>query len=207
MSSSGFPFLSAKAMTIAGIEDVVVLRVSFTGECGYEMYLPGNRHPALFEAILREGARLGLGLVGTRSLMHTRLEKSFPTWGLEISPDYTALDCNLMTHVRPDKGTFIGRDAVLAYGSRKERFATFTVDAGDCAVWGGEAVFLEGETVGYVSSGGWGPHVEAHVALGYVAPDAYREGGDYAVEVLGQLRAARLHGLPLYDPDGTRMRA
>ena len=49
--------------------------------------------------------------------------------------------------------------------------------------------------------------VGKHIALGYVPPDVYREGGDYAVEILGQLRPAQLCPAPLYDPDGARMRS
>jgi dimethylglycine dehydrogenase len=68
-------------------------------------------------------------------------------------------------------------------------------------------VFLDNEPVGYVTSGGFGPACGQHIALGYVNCDAYRPGGQYAVEVLGQLRAAELHSEPLYDPTGSRMRA
>ena len=206
MDTASFRFLSADTMRIGGIEDVMTFRVSFTGECGYEMYLPYNRQSDLFELLRHEGADLGLGLVGTRSLMHTRLEKSFRAWGLELSSDYTAQDCNMMAHVKPDKGEFIGRDAVLAYSAQQEKFATFTVDAGDCAIWGDEAIYLGREPVGYVSSGGWGPQTEQHIALGYVKTDAYRDGGEYAVEILGSLRPAQLHTKPLYDAAGGRMK-
>jgi len=70
------------------------------------------------------------------------------------------------------------------------KFATYTVDAGDCAVWGG-----------------LGPPCKQHIALGDVNCDAYRPGGQYAVEVLGQLVAAQLQTEPLYDPTGANMRA
>ena len=207
MDTANFRFMSADTMDIAGIADVMVFRISFTGESGYELYLPKDRQLALFDRLRSEGADLGLGLVGTRSLMHTRLEKSFPAWGLELSPDYTAQDCNMMAHVKPDKGDFIGREAVLNYGPKQECFATFTVDARNCAIWGDEAIYLDGEPVGYVSSGGWGPEVEQHIALGYLRPDACHAGGAYAVEILGDLHAAELQVEPLYDLAGSRMRA
>jgi dimethylglycine dehydrogenase len=192
---------------IAGVEGVSTLRVSYTGETGYEMYLPRADQPRLFDALRREGAAHGLSLVGLRCLMMLRLEKSFAAWGAELTSDYFAHECGMMHHVKPDKGDFIGRDAVLAYGAARERPVTLTVEAGDCAIWGDEAVFLDGEAVGYVSSGGWGPVVAQHIALGYVRPDAWQPGGNYSVEVLGQLRSAKLHAAPLYDPTGARMRA
>lgn len=79
--------------------------------------------------------------------------------------------------------------------------------AGGCAVWGDEVNFVDNEPVGYVTSGGFGPICEQHIALGQVNCDAYRPGGQYAVEVLGQLVAAELQTQPLYDPTGAKMRA
>jgi len=87
------------------------------------------------------------------------------------------------------------------------KFATFTVNAGDCAVWGDEAILLDNQPVGYVTWDGLGPACKQHIALGYVNCDAYRPGGQYAVEVLGQLVAAQLQTEPLYDPTGANMRA
>ena len=206
MDNTSFPFMSAAEMSIGDIDQVLVLRVSFTGETGYEMYLPMERQLALFDLLRHEGAGLGVGLVGTRCLMQTRLEKSFPAWALELSADYTAAEADMARFVKPDKGDFVGRDAFLNAPAAREKFATLVVDAGDCAIWGDEAIFLDGEPVGYVTSGGFGPHCEQHIALGYVNCDAYRPGGQYAVEILGQLRPAELQSEVLYDPSGSRMR-
>ena len=207
MDSENFPFMSVAEMTLGGIENVKVMRVSFTGELGYEMYLPMEQQLALFDLLRREGESFGLGLVGTRCLMHTRLEKSFPSWGLELTSDYTAVEADMDQFVKPDKGDFIGRDAFLNYGPPREKYLTLSVDAGDCAIWGDEAIFLDGEPVGYVSSGGYGPAVEQHIALGYVRCDAWQPGGKYAVEMFGELRDAELQTEPMYDPSGSRMRA
>ncbi|NKB63650.1 MAG: hypothetical protein GKR95_16555 [Gammaproteobacteria bacterium] len=206
MDNAHFPFMSAAEMALGNIDDVKVMRVSFTGETGYEMYLPKAQQLALFDLLYREGQPLGIGLVGTRSLMQTRLEKSFPAWALELSLDYTAIEADMDRFVKPDKGDFIGRDAFLNSAPPRERFCCFTVDARSLAIWGDEAVFLDGEAVGYITSGGYGPSVEQHIALGYVNYDAYRSGGHYSVEILGQLYDAQLELEPLYDPDGSRMR-
>ena len=207
MDSTNFPFMSAAELKLGDIGRVMVLRVSFTGETGYEMYLPMEHQLALFDLLYREGASLGLGLVGTRALMQTRLEKSFPAWALELSLDYTAIEAGMDRFVKPDKGEFIGRDAFLNYAPPREKYACFTVDAGDCAIWGDEAIFLDGDAAGYVTSGGFGPTSQQHIALGYVNSDAYRPGGQYAVEILGHLRPAELQAEPLYDPTGSKMRA
>lgn len=207
MDTPHFRFMDADRLTLAGIPDVSTLRVSYTGETGYEMYLPKADQPRLFKALRQEGAKHDLALVGLRSLMMLRLEKGFAAWGTELTPDYFAHECGMMHHVKLEKDSFVGRDAAAAYGPARERPVTLTVDAGDFAIWGDEAIFLDGEPVGYVSSGGFGPVVAKHIALGYVRPDAWREGGRYAIEIFGKLRPARLEVRPLYDPDGARMRA
>ena len=206
MNSSAFPFMSAAEMKLGNIDNVKVLRVSFTGETGYEMYLPMNQQLALFDLLTQEGRDLGLGLVGTRSLMQTRLEKSFPAWGLELSLDYTSVEAEMDRFVNLDKADFIGRDAVLAYPNPREKYVTLTVDAGDCAIWGDEAIFLDGKAVGYVTSGGFGPVTETHIALGYIDHEAWQPGGKYEVEVLGKLKPAVLQAEVLYDPSGSKMR-
>ncbi len=68
-------------------------------------------------------------------------------------------------------------------------------------------MFLDGELVGYVTSGGFGPVTGVHIALGYVDIDAWRPDGAYPIEILGDRRAAELQTTPLYDPTGERMRS
>ena len=209
VDTSSFGFMGARVLDIGRVPQVTTLRVSFTGETGYELYCPLDGQPALFEQLKDAGKDLGLRLVGTRALMMTRLEKSFPAWGTELSPDYSASEAGLERFVAFDKEDFVGREAALKLrdGGAREVRATFTVDAGEACVWGDEAIFLDGEWAGYVSSGGYGAQVEKHIALGYVKPEAASGDGDYTIEILGEKRQAQLHAAPLYDPQGGRMRA
>jgi dimethylglycine dehydrogenase len=199
-------FRDAHIVTFDGISNIIALRVSYTGETGYELYLPRTSQPALFDAFSEAGQAYDLGLCGLRSLMMLRLEKNYPAWGSEITSDYYAHECGMMNHVALDKGNFIGRSAVLNHPPARERRIMLTVDAGDLAIWGDEAIFLDGKPVGYVASGGWGPVTCEHIALGYVAADAYQQDGAYAVELFGSLHKAKLHHHALYDPDTDRLR-
>jgi dimethylglycine dehydrogenase len=112
----------------------------------------------------------------------------------------------MMAHVKPEKGDFIGRNAVLNYSPQQEKFVTFTVDIGDCVIWGDEAIFFKEKPIGYVTSGGWGPVTEKHIALGYINIESYNENNDYFIEIMGKMRLAKLSTRPLYDPMGHRMR-
>ena len=208
VDTGAFPFMNNRIMQVAGVPDVTVARISYTGETGYELYCLREHQPALFDALVSAGRAVDLGLVGTRSLMATRLEKFFPAWELELSPDYTIFEAGVQMFAKFDKGEFVGREAAL---TQKDTFlrevrTAFTIDVDGADTWGDEAVFRDGEWVGYVTSGGYGAHVNESIALGYVRPDAVEEGAAFAIEILGDMRPAVLHTRPLYDPSGDRMR-
>ncbi|GBO15176.1 Dimethylglycine dehydrogenase, mitochondrial, partial [Araneus ventricosus] len=76
------PFLSAKAMTVAGIP-TRALRISYTGELGWELYHPAQHTLALYEALLTAGQESGIGDFGTYALNALRIEKGFRMWGAE----------------------------------------------------------------------------------------------------------------------------
>jgi len=73
-------------------------------------------------------------------------------------------------------------------------------------IWGDEAIFFKEKPIGYVTSGGWGPVTEKHIALGYINIESYNENNDYFIEIMGEMRLAKLSTRPLYDPMGHRMR-
>ncbi len=209
VTTEAFPFMTGGRLSLGGVDDVIALRVSFTGECGYEFYCPRADQPALFDLLCTAGESLGLCLTGTRALMMTRLEKSFPAWGTELSPDYTPYEAGVGRFIATGKADFVGKAAALELKDAplRETRVTFTVDAGEACVWGDEAVFKDGQWVGYVSSGGYGATVGEHIALAYVDPQTAVPGPGFTIEILGDQRPAVLHDAPLLDPDGTRMRA
>ncbi len=88
----------------------------------------------------------------------------------------------------------------------RQRLATFEVGADDADAFGSEAIFRDGERVGYVTSGGYGHCVSRSIALGYLNADAVLSDGAYFVEILGEKRPATFARQPLFDPDGRRMR-
>lgn len=209
VGGNAFPFLTARELEVGPCPEAIAVRVSFTGELGYELYMPAEYQRGLFNALLDQGRDLGLRLAGTRALMSLRLEKAFGSWGLEFSPDYTPWSTPLSRFVRLDKDDFIGREAAAeakATDSR-ERFACFTVEADDADATGGEAVFLDDRYAGYVTSGGFGYAAGMSLALGYLKPGMFDGDGRYDIEVVGRRRPARLALEPPVDPKGERMRS
>jgi len=208
VSSAGLPFLSFRPMEVAMLP-AHVGRISFTGELGYEIWIPADCQSALYDAIVAAGADLGLGHFGARTLNSLRLEKSFGNWAREYRPIYAPREAGLDRFVAVDKGEFIGRDALLRDRETplQRRLVTLVVDAADADAIGDEPVWFDGRVAGWVTSGGYGHCVGKSIALGYVAMDAAEPGNACEVEILGDRRPAVVQHPALYDPAGERMRA
>ena len=209
VSNDAFRFFRIREMEV-GPATCIVARVSFTGDLGYEIYMPFNYQIAVFEALREAGADLGLRLIGGRTLNALRLEKSFGGWTREFTPDYTAFESGLDRFVDLKRNDdFIGREAALRQRDEDptRRLGTLVVDAGDADALGDEPVFHNGEIVGFVTSGGYGHTVDKSIALAYLPPALSKPGNGLEVEILGERRPATWVEKPLFDPEGSRMRS
>ena len=215
VSNHGMRFRDLREMTVGGVP-VIAARLSFTGELGYELYCTADHHEALRSAVMEAGRagdrNLDVTPFGGRAFMSLRLEKGFGVWNLEYRPDFTPAEAGMGPFVKVDKAAaFIGREAARAEVERgpTRRLVTLVLDADDADAIHDEPIFHGGECVGFVTSGGYAHHTGNSVALGYVS-DHLADGsaGDdgFEVEILGQMRPARLQREPLYDPAGERMR-
>ncbi len=207
VSNEAFRFLSARQIEV-GLVPAIVCRITYTGDLGYEIYVAARHQVALYEALSEAGRDLDLRPFGMRAMMSLRLEKSFGAWMREFKPDYTPAETGLDRFVSFKKNDFIGRDAALAEKENPptRRLCTFVVDAADADVWADEPIWKDGELVGFVTSGGYAHYVEKSVALGFVPPGMIEDGAAFEIEILGDMRAARLITEPLFDPQGERMR-
>ena len=207
VSNAALPFLSFRAMDVA-LLPAHVGRISFTGELGYEIWVPADCQLALYDAILAAGADLGLRHFGARALNSLRLEKSFGNWAREYRPIYTPAEAGLDRFVDVAKADFIGRDAVLRDRERRpaRRLVTLVVDATEADAIGDEPVWHDGEVVGWITSGGYGHCIGKSIALGYVPAAVAGASSGFEIEMLGERRPASLAPQPLHDPTGERMR-
>jgi len=208
VSAAAFKFRDIRGTVVGGVP-CLLARVSFTGELGYEIYCAPQYQLALYEAIERAGADLGLRWFGARALMSLRLEKNWGVWTLDFRPDFTAAESGLDAFVRCDKDApFVGREAALAERERgpEKRLVALVVEADEVDANRDEPLFHDGACVGYVTSGGYAHYTGHSVALGYVASALARDDATFEVEILGERRPARIQPRPLYDPEGARMR-
>ena len=211
VSADAFKFMDVRRMPV-GLCDAIVQRVSYTGDLGYEIYVDRDHQISLYQTLWEAGQQFGLQPFGMRAMMSLRLEKSFGSWLREYRPDYTPLETGLDRFVMYDKETdFIGKQAAVAdrenraVGKRR-KLCTFVVDADDADVWADEPIWLNGEVVGFVTSGGYAHHSQRSVAYGFLPEAVIVEGLNVEIEILGQRRPATLYSKPLFDPAGKRLR-
>jgi dimethylglycine dehydrogenase len=206
VGADALAFRDVRQTFVAGVP-AMLLRISFSGELGYEIYVAPQYQLRLFEAIEEAGQDLGLRLYGSRALMSMRLEKNWGAWTLDFRPDFTAAESGLDAFINWNKD-FIGKDAALAeakHGPTK-KLVMMTIDTDDIDVSNDEAIFANGEAVGYVSSGGFAHYVGKSMAFGYVPSALATDGAELQVEILGSLCPATIVGTALYDANGGKMR-
>jgi dimethylglycine dehydrogenase len=201
-------FLDVRRMTV-GMSDCIVQRVSYTGDLGYEIYCDPLAQRQLWTTLWDAGQAHGMVPFGMRAMMSLRLDRFFGSWLSEYSPDYTAAETGLDRFIAFGKDAdFVGRaaaEAERANGAARKLVA-FVVEADDADVHGYEPIWLDGAVQGFCTSGGYSHHAGKSVALGFLPTARIADGLAVEIEILGQMRPARVISTPLFDPDGTRLR-
>ena len=207
LSNAAFPFMTAQEISV---EDVPVraLRVTFTGELGWELYAPAEYGRALWTALWAAGQEHGIVAGGYRAIESLRLEKGYRVWSTDITPETDPYEAGLGFCVKLAKpGGFEGRDVLAA---RKEqglsrRLCCLTLADPRVVALGSEPVRVGAEVVGRVTSGGYGYTVGASIAYAYL-PVAHAEPGTaVSVNVFGDWVAGDVVAQPLLDPKSTRV--
>ena len=206
VSNDGFPFMSVRQMDV-GTAEAVVGRLSLTGELGYEIVVPANQHRTLLHQLREAGAPSGLRLIGDRAVDSLRLEKGYGIWNAEFTQQYTPAMAGLDRFIDYDKD-FIGAEAARKERdeSPAQRLVLLEVDADDADASRDDAIWIDDRLVGLVTSGAYGHHVDASLALAYLDVDVVDEGNEVTVFVIGEPKTARILPQVPYDPTGSKLR-
>ena len=210
LNTEDFRFMRSKRIELAGIE-VTALRVSFTGDLGWEVHCKTEDQKALYSALLDAGRAFGAGPVGSRALMSMRVEKGYGSWSREYSPEYWPHEQGMDGLCKMDKD-FLNKSAleeVLAKEPREQMVLLHldeaAVTASNADATGGEPVFKDGKGVGRVTSGTYGYTVGMSLALAMVK--GVSAGDEVEVMVLGQPHKATILHEPPFDAKGEKLRA
>ncbi len=204
LSNKRFPWLSMRTIEL-GMVPVRAIRVAYTGELGWELHHPIEMQRYLWDLLLKAGEKHGMKLVGARAQNWLRQEKSYRAFGNELGRDATPLEAGLDRFVDLSKD-FQGKDAMLATGIRSTCCTLLIDGPDDTDPWGKEALLLNGEKVGRLTSGGWSVAFGKQIGMGYVRPDLAEVGTRLRVKMLRQEWDAVVVQDSPYDPTNARIR-
>jgi len=208
-SNAAFPWLSSRWIDV-GISAALASRVNFVGELGWELHHPIEYQNQIFDALLEAGGDLGLKPFGIRAMDSLRVEKSYKLVGQELSIEYSAYESGLRRFVHPDKGDFVGRNALLEWEKKGFAWRCVTMEVGDvddADALGSNSIFKDGKPVGRATSGNYGFRIGKSLAIGMVAPELGEPGTSLEIDVLGKRHPATIIGECPFDPKNERLRA
>ncbi|MCC6790548.1 MAG: glycine cleavage system aminomethyltransferase GcvT [Thermomicrobiales bacterium] len=209
LSTEALPYYSFTHATVAEGPGVLA-RTGYSGEFGYEFFYPREYGIHVWDAVMAAGSPRGMVPCGLGALRSVRMEKRYPLYGLDLNETTSPLEANLGWTVRFNKGDFIGHEALLRQREEGVTRTLVAIEFPDLAFLPttGDAVFVNGEPVGLVTSADRGYFVGKSIALAYLTPEAGITGT--AVDVVnatGETRSGVVNTRAAYDPDRSKARA
>ncbi len=207
-----FPWLSARTIRVGEVE-AQALRVSYVGECGWELHVAMADLATLHDALCTAGEAVGVRPFGAYAMNSLRLEKGYRAWGADLTTERTPIEAGLDHLVRAEGREFTGREALLTRAASPDawRMVLLSIEpAGDADPFYAHAVWCRDQAIGIVTSGAPGHRTGTVLALAYLRSEAGASGygDDRALEVsiLGRRCPARVLDAPPYDPTNARLR-
>jgi aminomethyltransferase len=196
---SGLRYYRAAFSAFDGVR-VLVSRTGYTGEDGFEIYLPPEHAPALADAVLDAGGAEGVVPVGLGARDTLRLEAGMLLYGNDMDESRSPVEANLRWLIKPGKGEFIGKDAIVTQieAGTAERLVGFELTERGVPRHGYPLCTDAGEVLGEVASGSFSPTLQKGIGLGYVPRDHAAAGGLLQVDVRGRKVDARVVKTPFY---------
>jgi glycine cleavage system aminomethyltransferase T/glycine/D-amino acid oxidase-like deaminating enzyme len=225
VSHAGFGFGTAKSIEVGPLE-VLISRISYVGDLGWELYVPIEQGAQLWDIITEAGAPHGLIAAGAGVYLTSgRLEKGYRAYGAELDGEYNVVEAG-MAWGKVKEADFVGKAAHVAHREAEPAavMCALTVDDHRSAsgvqryMLGTEPIVTRaGEPLtdrrgrrSYVTSAGSGPSISKYILMGYLPPEQAVVGTELAVEYLGErypVTVASADSTPLFDPDNTRIRS
>ncbi|MGF7007976.1 glycine cleavage system aminomethyltransferase GcvT [Shinella sumterensis] len=178
ISASALKYFRFTFGDVAGVPNVMISRTGYSGELGFELFYPTEYAEHVFDKLMEAGKDLGVRPCGLASLATLRMEKKFPLYGLDLSPDNTPVEAGLEWTVRLKKGDFMGREVIarqMQEGTSR-RLVLLEVGDIDTPVRIGDKILVDGESVGAVTSVAKGFSVGKCLAQGYIDAKFYVDG-------------------------------
>lgn len=182
-----------------------ISRTGYTGEDGFELYLPADQSVSVWRALMDQGEDLGVQPAGLGSRDSLRLEVGYALYGNDLDEEHTALEAGLGWIVKLDKGDFVGREALMAQKEEgpPRRLIGFRLK-GRGFPRPGYPLVANGRQIGVVTSGTASPTLGVGLGLGYVDRDFMKSGTEIGVEIRGRALEAVVERPPFYKDGSIR---
>jgi dimethylglycine oxidase len=206
-SNEAFGFFGARRTYLREVP-VTALRLSYVGELGWEIYTSADLGLRLWDLLWEAGRPYGVLAGGRGAFNALRVEKGYRAWGTDMTTEHDPYEAGLGFAVKPDKGDFVGREALL---KRKEagprrKLVCMVLDDPNVVVMGKEPVWAD-KAIGYVTSADFGYSLGQSIAYAWVTPEHAEVGNRLEIEYFGVRYPAAVTEEPLFDPAMKKMRA
>jgi aminomethyltransferase len=187
--------------TVSGIANMRVSRTGYTGEDGFELYIPKSEAARVWNECLAHGTKLGLKPIGLGARDTLRLEAGMPLYGHEIDATHNPIEAGLEFGVsfKPEKGDWIGRAALEKFAARKTRHLVGVRTEGPRVPRQGYELFAGKERLGEIVSGSVSPTIGANIGTGYVPMSHGEAGSPVEIDIKGKRQAATFCAIPFFS--------
>jgi aminomethyltransferase len=188
---------------VAGIQNAMIARTGYSGEDGFEVYVPADAATSetMWNALMEAGAEFGIRPCGLGARNTLRLEAGMPLYGHEISDQINVFEAGLERWLKLEKGEFIGREAlraVQAAGGPKRKLVALEMAERGIARDGYSVLSLSGEEIGQVTSGSPAPFLKTNIAFALLPAAVAASGADVLVQVRANQVRAKQVAAPFY---------
>jgi aminomethyltransferase len=188
---------------VCGLYNTLIARTGYTGEDGFEIYLPSDEPTSerVWHEVMEAGKEFGILACGLGARNTLRLEAAMALYGHEISEEINVLEAGLERFSKLGKSDFLGAQALLSLqqsGAPKRKLVGLEMVDRGIARDGYKVCDLQGKPIGYVTSGSPSPYLKKNIALAYVPEDHITPGTEVAVEIRGNLVKAKVVPTPFY---------
>lgn len=210
LSSAAFPYLACRSGEVGGVP-VRMMRVGFVGEWGYEIHVPAEHGPALWDALMQAGQAHGIGPFGVEAQRLLRLEKGHLILGQDTDGLTTPFEVGMDWAVKLDKPFFVGQRALQAIQRKplRQKLVGFKLPAGLSGAVPQEChlIIERGEIAGRVTSIAFSPNLGHHIGLAFIHPALAKPGQSFEIRLTdGSLVGAEVCKTPFFDPTDERQK-
>jgi glycine cleavage system aminomethyltransferase T len=185
---------------------VTMMRVSYVGELGWEIYTSAEYGAALWDLLFDAGQQHGVIAAGRIAFNSLRIEKGYRSWGTDMTAEHRPAAAGVDFAVRMSKDDFVGKSALETAAAPVNTLRSIVFDDPCAVALGKEPVFDPvGDCVGYVTSAGYSGTVGRTIAYAWLPTDM-KDGDAVSVDYRGTHHTAVVHAEPVVDPDMARIR-